>query len=483
MTLEEIYNLEPKERLIELKKRKTQAPDATSLMKDWDERNHDVMDAQIRKKRKFMKSEEIKDSNGNITKPAEYEWRDVNRIALPLEQDIVNIHTAFTVGMDPKTELISSGDDDANFLNVIKSIFRQNKIKFINKKAVRSWLSECEVAEYWYTVDDSSWWKKVINGVLKMVGASSLPTRKLKVAMWSPFMGDKLYPYFDEYGDLIVLSREYETTDVDGQNKVTMFMSIDKQNVTIYKSGEFQKQFKHNFDKLPVIYMYRPDAFCSKIKTIRERLETLLSNYADCIDYNFYPKLAARGVVEGIMNRGTAGEIIQLEDGAEISYLTWSQSPEMAKLEFETLTERAYSLTNTPRISFENLKGTGNAFSGVSFRYAFMGIHLAVSNHAETVEEYLQRRVNFLVHAVGKIYPKMAATSESIEIETEIVPYMIDNKADNVDIAVSAVAGGIASVKTGIILAGLSENVEDELKLIESDIKKQNDNKNTPKAM
>ncbi len=97
----------------------------------------------------------------------------------------------------------------------------------------------------------------------------------------------------------------------------------------------------------------------------------------------------------------TTSEIINLQgDGANVSYLTWQQSPEMARL--------------------EQLKGTGNALSGRAFKFMFMGIHLEVSNHAEIVEAFLQRRVNFLVSAIGSITPKLKKTADLIMIETEI---------------------------------------------------------------
>lgn len=40
--------------------------------------------------------------------------------------------------------------------------------------------------------------------------------------------------------------------------------------------------------------------------------------------------------------------------GANASYLTWNQVPDTVKFEAEGLTEKAYALTNTPRISFED---------------------------------------------------------------------------------------------------------------------------------
>lgn len=470
MTIEEILKLEPKERLTELKKRKTPLPNAIELMKDWDEKQHSVFDPLKRPKRKIATQEELRGVDGKLVQAAKYEHKEVNRIALPIEQDIVNIHTAFTVGIEPKMTLESEDEKEQAFLELIKKIYRQNKMKFVNKKVVRSYLSEQEVAEYWYTVEDDSWWSKIVNKIKTIIGQGTV-TRKLKVAIWSPFRGDKLYPYFNDEGDLIAFSREYELTSQNGQDKVVMFMTIDKENVTMYRNGEFEKSFKHMFGKLPVIYMYRPEPYCLKIKTMRERLETLLSNFADCLDYNFFPKLAARGVVENILGRNTGSEIIQLEDGAEISYLTWSQSPEMAQLEFDSLTEKMYGMTNTPRVTFENLKGVGNAFSGVSFKYVFMSAHMAVSNHAEDAEEFLQRRLNFVIHAVGTIDPRseMQKISKTIEIETEIVPFMINNQKDDVDLAVAAVAGGISSVKQGIILAGLTDSIADELELIKAD--------------
>lgn len=474
MTLEQIMALAPEERVNELKKRKTDAPNVAQLMSAWDEKKHRVNDESFRPKREVVIEEEVRDDSGKLIKPEKKDKKDVNRIAIPLEQDIVNIHVAFTVGQEPKIAMVDADPDQnsQNVFSILKDILRKNKIKFQNKKIVRAWLAEQEVAEYWYTVNDASWWKRIVNRILKSVGSGELPTRKLKSVIWSPFRGDKLYPYFDDYGDLIVLSREYDVTEVDGTNKVTKLMSIDSKNVTIYVNGKIESTFEHKFKKLPALYAYRPRAYCDKIITIRERLETLLSNYADCLDYNFFPKMAASGVVEDIVNRNGAGDIIQLENGGQVAYLTWQQSPEMAKLEFDNLTERAYAMTNTPRISFENLKGAGSALSGVAFKYAFMGAHMAVSNHAEEMEEFFQRRANFLLSAIGSIYSKYENIAEEVEVETEIVPFMIDNRSTNIADAVSAVEGGVASLKQGIILAGLTDQLKEEMDAIEAEKQK-----------
>ncbi|WP_223267248.1 phage portal protein [Polaribacter sp. IC073] len=463
MTIEEINQItDISERVKELKKRSTNEPDTQDNLKDWDFEKHDVFNTEIRKKRKVLVTEAVLNVDGSVKFPARYKDEDVNRIALPLEQDIVNIHTAFTVGKEPTLKCDTEDEQEQTFLEIVKNIYKRNKLKYSNKKIVRSWLSECEVAEYWYTVEDSGWWLRV----LKFLNLSAQPKRKLKSTIWSPFRNDKLFPYFDGFGDLIAFSREYKVKDAKG-NDVVKLMTIDDKNVTIYIENKIEKTFAHGFGKMPVMYMYREKPYAYKIKTIRNRLEVLLSNFADCLDYNFYPKLVSVGDLEGIQNRGTTSEIIELADGGQVSYLTWDQSPDMAKLEFDNLTEKAYHLTNTPLISFEKLQGMSNAPSGKSFEFMFMGTHMAVSNHAEVVEEFLQRRVNFLVSAIGTLYPKMKTVSESIMIDTEIVPYSIDNQTEKIQDAVTAVSGGVASLKTGIVLAGLTDKFEEELKEIE----------------
>ena len=54
---------------------------------------------------------------------------------------------------------------EKELFKVVKTNDRKNKIKYHNKRVVRSWLSEQEVAEYWYTVEDKSFWKLILNKV------------------------------------------------------------------------------------------------------------------------------------------------------------------------------------------------------------------------------------------------------------------------------------------------------------------------------
>ena len=139
----------------------------------------------------------------------------MNRISIPLEQDIVNIQTAFTVGTEPSMDCTPTDDDEKKLLDAVKAVFKSNKIKYQNKKIVRAWLSEQEAAEYWYVTDDDSFWARFWKKVKTVFGGKVRPTKKLKSVLWSPFRGDKLYPFFNDEGKMIAFSREYKKKLMD----------------------------------------------------------------------------------------------------------------------------------------------------------------------------------------------------------------------------------------------------------------------------
>lgn len=480
-TLEEVLAIEDIGMKISyLKKgRGTPLPDAQKLYADWNPNLHEIIMDKVKYPKikittNLEKTEWDEANQKSVTIPKREKEVEPNRISLPLEQDIVNIQTAFTVGTEPKMDCNPSESEKGVF-EALKSVFRKNKMKYQNRKVVRSWLSEQEIAEYWYTVKDDGFWAMLKNKISSLFGKSR-PEYKLKSVLWSPFRGDELYPFFDDSGDMVAFSRQYKKRTLD-DNEITCFMTITKDMVYVWEMTQgwaLKKSFRHGFKKLPVIYAYRPEAYCNKIRSIRIRLEKLLSNYADCIDYHFFPILKLFGDIQS-MDGNFKNRMVQLTgEKADAQYLTWQQVPETVKYEAETEIENAYALTNTPRISFENLKGTGSALSGSAFRYVFMGAHMAVENHGEVIGDFMQRRVNFLISALGSINSSLESASETIDIDVEIVPYMIDDTDDKVTTAVKAVNGGIWSRREGIIFAGNAERIDEELKEIEEE--RQQDN-------
>lgn len=456
------------------KGRRTQLPNVVRLYSDWNPERHEI----ITDREKYPKIRVVTEKGREVRSRTtgqmirtddKVEYKEPNRISIPLEQDIVNIHTAFTVGTEPEISCDTDDESEKSLLSALKQVLRKNKIKYQNKRIVRSWLSEQEVAEYWYAVKDDSFWSILKRKITSIFGGS-VPEYRLKSAVWSPFRGDKLYPFFDDAGDMVAFSREYRKCELDG-TETTLFMTITKDSIHTWKLGDDSEAetVPHGFSKLPVIYTYRKNAYCDVIQPIRIRIEKLLSGYADCIDYHFFPILKLFGDVMAFSGN-TRNRVVQLQgEKADAAYLTWQQASDPIKLELETLFSRAYSMTNTPQISFENLKGTGNALSGSAFRYVFMGAHMAVENHAEEIGLFMQRRVNFLISALGTQNSRLAAPAKTIDVEVEIVPYIIDNIDDKVQTAVTAVDGGIWSRKEGVLFAGNADRVDEVLKEIEED--------------
>lgn len=156
--------------------------------------------------------------------------------------------------------------------------------------------------------------------------------------------------------------------------------------------------------------------------------------------------------------------------GANAQYLTWSQVPDTVKFEVETLLSQIYGLTNTPRISFDSLKGTGNAVSGVTFDYVFMSTHLNVENLNETVGEFMQRRVNFLVSALGSVNTTLEAASETIDVDVQMQPYRLEDIKDKIDTAIKAKDGEIWSQQRAITFVGNVDSVMDEIEAIKEEL-------------
>lgn len=484
MTIEEILAVEDIGRRIQLLKdhRRTPQPKVKELKNAWEPDHHDVMNPNIRKKRRVLVKEAETDEDGNVIKPAVYQQEDVNRIALPIEQEIVNIHTAFTVGKDPTLSYKANNEKEDKLYAVIQAVNRDNKIRYQNKRLVRSWFSEQEVVEYWYEKEGRGFWSKVAAKLEKIFG-STKPENKLRCTIWSPFRGDRLYPFYDDNGDYVAQSREYQAKEITltGVRTVIYFQTVTATHVFLWKLADGQwvevtdKCFEHHFPKIPCIYGYRDTALCANIKSMRSRLEKLLSDYADCIDYHFFPYLILKGELAGEAGLGNQDERrrqIKLEEGADAMYLTWDQTPESIKTEINTLFENIYGLTDTPRITFENMKGIGQIASGVSFKYMFMSTLLAVDNHAETVGEFLQRRYNFLVSAVGSLCPALKPAADSIDLSVDITPYTIDSLAEKLDIATKAKDAGFMSRKSGIIFIGMTDQVDEEIAEIDADQKK-----------
>ena len=119
-----------------------------------------------------------------------------------------------------------------------------------------------------------------------------------------------------------------------------------------------------------------------------------------------------------------------------------------------------YTITQTPDISFDAVKGIG-AVSGIALKLLFMDAHLKVADHQEVFDEYLQRRVNLIKAYIGKFNTKLEREAEDFQVEPVITPYMIRDEAAELKIWSDANGGNaVISQKESFHKAGLTQDPE-----------------------
>lgn len=474
-TIDEIFALPTWEERIALirRSRRSPHPDIQQLKDDWLPERHAVCDKAKRKDMKTLVREETITTSGK-TLPPQYDTDPVARIALPIEQDITNIHVAFSVGNEPAIIADTQDEQQLDILRIVRQIGADNKLQFQNKREMRSWLSETEVCEYWYRYQEGSFWQRAWSKVKSLTGQKVAPKEKLRMQIWSPFRGDKLYPLFsDQGGDYLGIGREFAQTLHDGSTR-TIFMLVTHTHVHQVEQVEDKWiesegfPVAHGFAQNPTIYQHRPKALCHNIRGIRESLEKNLSDWSDAITMNFFPKLILEGDITngGVQNVGKS-KLLKIESGGKAYYLDWQQTSDMVKSQTDGLFTKCYSLTNTPLIAFDQLQGAGQFPSGTAFDYLFMATMFAVSRHWEDMGEFYQRRLNFLISAVGTLVPSLREASHQLDASVEQRPYRIEDLSKRIADAVSGVSGGVMSRKQGVMLVGITDQYKEELEAIE----------------
>ncbi len=449
-------------------------PNAELYESQLNPKGHDVNDP-VKRRDKIVKvdidsesPENVKNitSDPNFNPETNTRPEPVARIALAIQKLIVKRAVAFTfgnpVGLNAEPE---EGSKEEDVLKAVKRVLFDTKSRTINRKVARAIFSSTEAAEYWYPVE------KPTNNY----GFGS--KYKLRVAIFSPYLGDKLYPYFDETGDMIAFSREYTRKDNKGV-KYTYFETYTDKEHRLWITTNSQWQLVEGYPKpniigkIPVIYGRQPAVEWEDVQGLIDRLEKLLSNFADTNDYHASPKIFVEGEVNGFSKKGETGAIIQGEEGSKAYYLAWQNAPESVKLEIETLLRLIYTITQTPDISFDAVKGIG-AVSGVALKLLFLDAHLKVQDKMEIFDDYLQRRLSVIQAYLSKMNAKdneFVTACESLVIEPEIVPFMIEDEKANADLAMTVTGQkAIASRKTGIKKLGWVKDIDTELKEIEAE--------------
>lgn len=476
MTIEQIFNLATSGEVIaELKTRRyTPTPDVASAKKALDPDSHDVNDPILRPdKRVKVDADNEADSAQKVIEvggeATNYKTEKVARIRLALQKLIIKRAVAFLFGNPPSYNSNPQGANQEAIAKALKRILYDVKSNSLNRKIARATFGFKECAEFWYPVEKPN----------KHYGFQS--KFKLRCALFSPAFGDTLYPYFDETGDMTAFSREFSRNETNKADvSVDYFETYTDTEHWLWMRGANGFDVVEGYPKpvaigkIPVIYARQDEFETQDVDSLIDRLETLLSNFADTNDYHAAPKIFIKGELRGFSKKGESGAIIEGEDTADAKYLEWASAPESVKLEIETLLRMIYTITQTPDISFDSVKGLG-AISGIALQLLFMDAHLKVQDKREIFDEYLQRRVNVLKAYIGLFNTALEADADEMEIEPEVIPYMLTSEIDEINKWLTANGNKpLISQKQSVIAANLSQDPEADFEQMQDESSRDN---------
>lgn len=385
----------------------------------------------------------------------------VTRLGIPFQKKIVNLASTFLCGNPIKLGAEPVDQTQTDLLTVLTKSWVDNKLRYESLQICEILFSETEVAELWYTEQvEAEYWEGTPNK-----GAVA----RLRMKILAHSLGDALYPVFNKYGDMIAFGRGYQLEE--NGSKVDHF-DIYTDN-TIYTAVKSQEGWtvvptSNVIGKIPVIYYSQPKAEWDDVQEMIDRLEKVISNHGDSNDYFGSPLITVEGEIEGFSKKGEQGKVLVLKNGAKANYLTWDQAPESVKLEYMNLRSLIHDMTDTPDISFEQMKSIGT-FSGIALKMLFLGAHMKASKKEALVGKGFQRRINYMKAAIMKLNVKLEKAA-SLTVEPQFEYFLPKNIQEIIDILVSATGGKpVMSKKTAVAQNPLVQDAEAELKQIDEE--------------
>jgi len=463
MNLQEMLN-EQTDKAIELFKVPEFEVEPEKVKAQYFVEGHDVFDKNIRKDKIIQKDTGSIDENGDtITIPAII---PCSRIGLPIQKDIVEQRIGFMLTNPVDYNMTSKTNKGLKIIEMVEDILLKNRTKYKDRDILRRQMTEMQSAELWY-----------------LVPREGKPKYDLKCKVISPWLGDKLCPIYDSYGDMTAFGRGYflkddgkdvEHFDIYTKDLEYHFVKKDKwvlEEGLLDPSGKpVPNPIPNTVGKIMVIYHEQKAPEWADVQSMIDRLEESVSNHADMNDYFGSPILAVMGEIIGFSQKGEQGKILELEQGAQANYMTISTPPESIRMEQSQLRELIFALSNTADISFDKVKGIGN-LSAIALNLLFISSTMAAKAKEETFIVGLQRRVNLIMACIGKVLDtSLASEIPNIRVEPKLNVYAPSDVNELLKALGKAKTDGIMSVEAIVENNPLIIEKEKEVALVKAGV-------------
>ena len=385
-----------------------------------------------------------------------------SRIYVGLEKLLVKRMTEFMFAIPVKRVYhnIDGNETRQQIAKAIEAIYKYARIDSENIKRGNAYFASCEIFTIWYVVDKPN----------TLYGFNS--KYKLKCKTYSPMDGVKLYPLFDDLGDMLAMSFEYKKKV--GDEEITYFETYTadrhykwKQQGKGWETVGTVEEIK--LMKIPGVYAFRPVPVYHGLSRLRRELEYTLSRNSDVIAYNSAPVLKIAGQIKGEEDKGESKRIYRVENGGDVSYVSWSQSIEALKYHVETLLKLFWMQSQMPDVSFDNMKSLGNI--GYDARQMLLtDAHLKVGDESGAWMEFFEREASVIKEFLKHMNESWKNEVDDIEIEHVISPF-IQNDEDATADRLLKLNGGkpVMSQLESIRQAGYSNDAEATMEQIQKE--------------
>ena len=150
-------------------------------------------------------------------------------------------------------------------------------------------------------------------------------------------------------------------------------------------------------------------------------------------------------------------------------FLSSNDAIESAKFELENLKDLIYSISHTPDLSFDNVKGLGSV-SAVALKLLFLDAVIKARMNEGDNRTMIERILNIITSGITKT-TNTALVSESQQLIFDIIFNSIvpDDVQSATDIIIKLKEAKLLSSKTALKLIDLVEDPEQEMELIKAE--------------
>lgn len=422
-----------------LKQRTLDIPSWSKLITEYEPKLHEIVEDKIGRPDKFL-------DDGTVEKAA--------RLAFGLEKLLTRRISEFTMSI-PVKRVYNYDQKDEELKAIVKAIekiYSNAHINAENMHRAKCYYASCQMFTLWYAQPKKN----------KLYGFDS--DYKLKCKTFSPMDGVSIFPFFDEYGDLLALSFEYKRKVVDTEHTYFECYTANRHFKWDLSSEDNAARWielsndEINIEKIPAVFWYRHEPCWEGLKNIRENLEYNISRNSDVLAYNSAPVLKISGAIVGQEKKGSTQRIFRTSEEGDVSYVSWQQAIEALKFHVDTLIKLYFMQSQMPDISFENMKSLGN-IGYDSRKTLLMDAHLKIGEESGDWTEGFERESNIIKAFLGKMNTKWADRMEEISIEHVITPFIQEDETTQIDKWQKANGGKpLVSQKESIRRAGISDD-------------------------